>query len=226
MKRIILSLLCLLMVFSLTACGNKENEEKLEKYGYLINCVENGNYDSAEYELQRIITETKKAPYVSDEYEEIEITIDNWKDYLEIKKNVNIFTDAFDEIESVSLLNCLYLKDEYANKTVEADIAVESEYTNSSYKWLSYNVETEVMSFLETTEKEVEGYYNDSSEKMTVKSAFNYDETKGQLYKNSLTSGSSISNSLKSDGNNVKIIVKDYETIHIVRIQGTIKVYK
>ena len=86
----------------------KENEEKLEKYGYLIYCVENGNYDSAEYELQRIITETKKAPYVSDEYEEIEITIDNWKDYLEIKKNVNIFTDAFDEIESVSLLNCLY----------------------------------------------------------------------------------------------------------------------
>ena len=149
MKRIILSLLCLLMVFSLTACGNKENEEKLEKYGYLINCVENGNYDSAEYELQRIITETKKAPYVSDEYEEIEITIDNWKDYLEIKKNVNIFTDAFDEIESVSLLNCLYL-----------------------------------------------------------------------------TSGSSISNSLKIDGNDVKIIVKDYETIHIVRIQGTIKVYK
>ena len=149
MKRIILSLLCLLMVFSLTACGNKENEEKLEKYGYLINCVENGNYDSAEYELQRIITETKKAPYVSDEYEEIEITIDNWKDYLEIKKNVNIFTDAFDEIESVSLLNCLYL-----------------------------------------------------------------------------TSDSSISNSLKIDGNDVKIIVKDYETIHVVRIQGTIKVYK
>lgn len=127
----------------------KENEEKLEKYGYLIYCVENGNYDSAEYELQRIITETKKAPYVSDEYEEIEITIDNWKDYLEIKKNVNIFTDAFDEIESVSLLNCLYL-----------------------------------------------------------------------------TSDSSISNSLKIDGNDVKIIVKDYETIHVVRIQGTIKVYK
>ena len=81
--------------------------------------------------------------------EEIEITHDNWKDYLEIKKNVNIFTDAFDEIESVSLLNCLYL-----------------------------------------------------------------------------TSDSSISNSLKIDGNDVKIIVKDYETIHVVRIQGTIKVYK
>lgn len=72
----------------------------------------------------------------------IEITIDNWEDYFEVKQTVQESKNAFDEVKTIWLQHVLSLKSEYSKRLKDADIAVEFVETQVSVCSFEYNTET------------------------------------------------------------------------------------
>ena len=130
MKKAISLLLALVMCLSLAACGNaekpKQNETENDSTGVSPN--------QTEYTAP---TETEPKVQV------VEITMDNWQDYFEIKQCVegDVNTNAFDEFESVAyyIYTVFTLKEEYAEKidTDESQLAIEY---SCNYKSRSYTL--------------------------------------------------------------------------------------
>lgn len=128
MKKTISLLLALVMCLSLAACGNaekpKQNKTENDYIGVSTNQTE--NTDSTDYQTEYTApTETEPKVQV------VEITMDNWQDYFEIKQCVegDVNTNAFDEVESVGyyIYTVFTLKEEYAEKidTDESQLAIE-----------------------------------------------------------------------------------------------------
>ena len=127
MKKTISLLLALVMCLSLAACGNaekpKQNKTENDYIGVSTNQTE--NTDSTDYQTEYTApTETEPKVQV------VEITMDNWQDYFEIKQCVegDVNTNAFDEVESVGyyIYTVFTLKEEYAEKidTDESQLAI------------------------------------------------------------------------------------------------------
>ena len=140
MKKTISLLLALVMCLSLAACGNaekpKQNETENDYTGVSTNQTE--NTDSTDYQTEYTApTETEPKVQV------VEITMDNWQDYFEIKQCVegDVNTNAFDEFESVAyyIYTVFTLKEEYAEKidTDESQLAIEY---SCNYKSRSYTL--------------------------------------------------------------------------------------
>ena len=55
--------------------------------------------------------------------ETIEITLENWQDYFEVKLAATVEKNDFDEIEICFADHYVYLKSEYRDKLAEADVA-------------------------------------------------------------------------------------------------------
>lgn len=81
--------------------------------------------------------------------EKIEITMDNWNDYFEIKDiikpGVEIEKNDFDEIENIKLVGGTYfiLKEEYIKRFVSSDIAIEYNTNQAKTMLAKYNIKEE-----------------------------------------------------------------------------------
>lgn len=134
MKKWIALLLAAVLCLSLAACGNGSELEKYEKYETLINYMEAEDYESALAEMIRISgyadepegnepegsepedTQPTEAEPVA---HTVEITLDNWQEYLEINRylSVSYVTNSFDEVTDtyLKLFTILEPKEEYSN---------------------------------------------------------------------------------------------------------------
>lgn len=122
MKRIFTWILALLLLFSLTACGEKDTQKdpssdppagEESQYQHIFDWIENGEYGMAISELERLQQEAIQKENEAKGIQEITITIDNWDQYFELDWGYNNYTNAFDEITHVNKVAVIKLKDEY-----------------------------------------------------------------------------------------------------------------
>ena len=122
MKRIFTWILALLLLFSLTACGEKDVQndpppgppaEEESRYQYIFDWIENGEYGMAISELEHLQQEAIQKENEAKGIQEITITIDNWDQYFELDWGYDNYTNAFDEITHVNKVAVIKLKDEY-----------------------------------------------------------------------------------------------------------------
>ena len=170
MKRVFTLLLAAAMCFSLGACAGSGEPEKYKKYETLIDCMEAKDYDGALAEITRISEEDKDAdtPEVSQQKTtEIELTLDNWQEYFEIKQYLGSYIGKNDFDEPTEYRYFLYtffaIKEEWAENVVSCDGAIEYD-ADSSPKNVSFNAKD--MTFEITGDYEGDdcpSYYYDSS---------------------------------------------------------------
>ena len=127
MKKIVSLLLSILMMLSFSACGREETRE-------------NSNT------LQEVTLETTAATEnnTQDTIESIEITRDNWQNYLELRYMISWKYNAFDEIEGFShLYPVLALKEEYMDRKVSANTELAVGFTATRiWKCVSVDMES------------------------------------------------------------------------------------
>lgn len=138
MKKWIALLLAAVACLSLAACGQSGEAEKYKKYETLIDYMEAKDYESALAEMIRISgyadepedgdpedgePEDTEPSETEPEAHTVELTLDNWQDYLEINQylSVTYSTNSFGEVTDtyLSLYTILEPKEEYSK--VEMD---------------------------------------------------------------------------------------------------------
>lgn len=169
MKKWIALLMAAVLLLFLTACGEKPQEPSrndllVEKYQVLLNAMESENYESALYEVMRHMpteppteapetepTEPKAA------YTAVELTTDNWQEYLEFDSAVEWDYNAFGEAMRVSIVYGLRLKEEYVDRLptsedegyydmIYAPIAIEYSYRADDFRCeIDFGAETYVI---------------------------------------------------------------------------------
>ena len=204
MKKKLVLLLATLMCVSLCACGGNETSS--------------GNNTDTKTEENGGLFKTKK---------EIEITMDNWQEYFEIKAVLNDFDfekNAFDEIEDLEIEygdagTAFCLKEEYVDKFVSADIAVEI-YTNQAdgalFKWNMSTNDYE-MEYLNDYDQSVSHFY----EMVTNFSNQTYSEKMTDVECLIVPNGH-MSSLGEIDGDIVNIYVLACPNSEVTRIQGTL----
>ena len=161
MKKILSLLLAAALVLSLGACGKAENP--YEEYEELFEYLEREDYDSAmAYIRERAgVPETapQAAPTATPETQPpetqapetqptatepqpvtVEITMDNWQDYFELREYVEIKKNGFGEFDSVSLTVVLVNKDGMYPDCFLSDVTFEYALTR---KYVSMTVDPE-----------------------------------------------------------------------------------
>lgn len=96
----------------------------------------------------------------------VEITADNWQDYMEIKPFIEPRTDDFNDITDLTVGCALVLKDEYANRISASDCAIEYSLGGRYICPIEYNSTTKEFTLgaaYTKEEAEGKGYYVDSS---------------------------------------------------------------
>lgn len=108
MKKALILFLTLILCLSLCACGSSK---KYEKYDKLIEYIESGNSLAVYGEIQRLMSKNDNDE--NTELEIVELTVDNWKEYFEIRpyetKQYNDFGDLTVRQEG----HAFYLKSEH-----------------------------------------------------------------------------------------------------------------
>ncbi len=74
--------------------------------------------------------------------EVVELTADNWQNYLEIETVFRAETNAFNDIDNLWVNYALVLKDEYVSKFSGADGAFEFSFSEQTLRPIEYNVST------------------------------------------------------------------------------------
>ncbi len=74
--------------------------------------------------------------------ETVEITLDNWQEYFEIKFGANFIKNPFGEITSVESGMRIYLKPEYFNRLVSANVHFDIKATNGSTSIYNYDLKS------------------------------------------------------------------------------------
>lgn len=154
------------------------------------------------------------------EKKEIEITMDNWQEYFEIKydiETVELQKNAFDEIEDVQLRNSgtkFCLKEEYIDSFVNADIAVEINTNQAVATLIKYNFESKTYEIIECLEDNgstpfYEMVYN-CSNKTHMKEVTDFE---GELARN-------MTEFDRLEENDVYIYILMYPNSEVTRIQG------
>jgi hypothetical protein len=152
MKRIAVLLLVAVLCLSLCACGSSKELEKYKKYETLIDHLENGDYTSAHLEIDELSQSENQIQGESGSQESqkittVEITMENWQDYFELRLVAGISRDHFDEVEDTFAKWRLYLKEEYWGKVPEADVAFGYYATEACECNFSYDLDTEILSY-------------------------------------------------------------------------------
>jgi hypothetical protein len=140
MKKAILILLVLGLCLCLCACG------KYAKYDTLIGYIEAGDEENATKEFLALL-EQNKPETTEPATTTVEITMDNWQDYFELRLVADISRDHFDEVEDTFAKWRLYLKEEYWGKVPEADVAFGYYATEACECNFSYDLDTEILSY-------------------------------------------------------------------------------
>ena len=235
MKKTIVILLALVMLLSLAACGGTA-ENPYAKYEELFNYLEAKDYESAGAYIQKLAengadaqnTDTAEPSTAETEpsYTTVEITLDNWQDYFEIKPMATFNKNAFGEVEAVFRSWYFCLKESWADSVAAADVALEYSCTDGYYCWYTHNLETGEVVQGETIESsnhpnDLSGTasFNDYDLKEDRYPGFpSYLNNCSELWYDTNSTYSSI------EDNTVIAYGSAYSNIEIVRIQGTLTI--
>lgn len=233
MKRIVVFLLVLIMCLSLCACGSKVAENPYAKYEELFVYLETNDYDSANAYIQNFFgknvsqpatepieempVETEHVETEPDEnklqYRTIEITLENWQDYFELKTITVTHKNGFNEIDYFFPQLKFLVREEWADAMSDMHVVFEYRCTDSYACWFSYNMDTEELIEGEKTDHYVSDPWG------AIRTLEKDDIEYGTwLY------GNSKRETVTLDGNIAKIVADMYSTVEILRIEGTITV--
>ena len=154
----------------------------------------------------------------------IEITLDNWQEYFEIRPNTyGALYDSFGEFERLGYVNwAMFLKNDVADKVTELeDLAIEYSFRDGYFCWFEYNLDTE--EFVQknaAAEGEVDSWrkVEDSNRDLPL-SLYELRDKNGCFL---VFINDHLSESLND--NIYSFIGEAYETMEIVRIKGTITI--
>lgn len=158
MKKLLSLLLAAALVLSLGACGKEENP--YAKYEELFEYMEREDYDSAMAYIREMAGESETEPQTASATEAetepettetqpsetepqpvtVEITMDNWQEYFELREYVEIKKNGFGEFEEVSVCYALVNKDGMSPECSLSDVTFEYALTR---KYVSMTVDPE-----------------------------------------------------------------------------------
>ena len=140
MKQAMSLILALILCLSLCACGN---QEKYKKYDTLIGYIEAGDEENATKEFLALL-EQNKPETTEPATTTVEITMDNWQEYFEIRPYEEKQYNAFGEQTNRFTGEGLYLKEEYLSRLTTTAV-------NGAFKlavtrqWCEYDEENDVL---------------------------------------------------------------------------------
>ena len=234
MKKLIALLLAAGMCLSLTSCVTSSNKALIS------------GYESRIAELEEIIREYEKAQNTGSGNENtespgtdpqetepretepkknktIELTLDNWKDYFEIRPTTDgpVYS-SFGDFERLSYINwAMFLKDDIADKVISLDdAAIEYSFRDGYFCWFEYNFDTGVLSQKDAaTDEEVGGDWRKVEDASRQTNIWKQDDGRGSFL---VFIQDNISETL--NGNIYSFIGQAYGTMEIIRIKGTITI--
>ena len=144
------------------------------------------------------------------DHNDILLTVDNWRDYFELRTGEEFSDDAFGDLERIHLYQYMVVKEEYADKVMIADVAVEMAVTGQRTN-ISVNPEARSYSLGEVIED-----VKLNSEIITLDHELSI-PVFGNNYIN-------IKDNLDPDSLNSKTVIwiPSLESIEMLRIKGTI----
>ena len=105
--------------------------------------------------------------------ERIELTVDNWQDYLEFRDDIRENRNAFNEIESLSWQKVLTVKDEYRDRLIRGNAAVEFTRGNYVAKRVTYHPSDGSFTVEDTDENPDNILWGSADESWTEMTTFN-----------------------------------------------------
>ena len=203
MKKRFSLLVAILMIISLAACGGEKKTES--------NTIPKNN---TQVDAEGRITEATKNS-AEGLPTEIEITLDNWRDYLEMKYMVGWDYNAFDEIEGYSYIYpVLALKEEYMGGTISSNTELSVEFTATEiWRTASADIESKTYEWGEESGVKEKEEVNDTAKF--------YAEGLGSNKRILNDGGIVILNPFSKQGKGV-VSYPYYENFNITRIEGTI----
>lgn len=155
MRKILCFILALVLCLALCACGNQENP--YEKYAELFNMLENENYDSAMLYIENLKgnngdgdSDSDTANDGDEQLETVEITLDNWQEYFELREYTKWYVNAFGEYDGCSNYYLIMNKDD--NEPFDGSIAVEFTYYTDKMPY-TVDVEAGTVEYGESVER-------------------------------------------------------------------------
>ena len=112
------------------APATSKGEEMYEKYKELIDALEAKDYEKAKEYVTSLMPEP----------EEVTLTVDNWSDYFEVRKEDTFDKDAYGVNLTESTKYLFELKPEYENAVLN-NVVIGFEYENKCYKVVNLNKE-------------------------------------------------------------------------------------
>ena len=232
MKKLLSLLLAAALVLSLGACGKEANP--YEKDEELFEYLEREDYDSAMAYIRELAGESETEPQTASATEAetepettetqpsetepqpvtVEITMDNWQEYFELREYVEIKKNGFGEFEKVSVYYALVNKDGMSPECNLSDVTMEFSYTKK-YVSMSVDLENGTITYGADRGKDP---YGDYSGVTTMQSAGNYI---GEYYMNRY--GQFVASSWTYEPSEDQFSVLD--TFEILRIAGTFVYY-
>ena len=227
MKKLLSLLLAAALVLSLGACGKEANP--YEKYEELFEYMEREDYDSAMAYIRELAGESETEPQTASATEAetepettetepqpvtVEITMDNWQEYFELKEYVEIKKNGFGEFEKVSVYYALVNKDGMSPECNLSDVTMEFSYTKK-YVSMSVDLENGTITYGADRGKDPYGDYTGVT---TMQSAGNYI---GEYYMNRY--GQFVASSWTYEPSEDQFSV--LATFEILRIAGTFVYY-
>ena len=213
MKKWIALLLAAVLCLSLAACGGKEETSGNDTQGQQIS-----------QNIEQMDNEPSEAESSEPEVKTIEITMDNWQEYFEIRPNTHgVLRNSFGEFERLDYVNwALFLKSDGTQRvTGMEDVAIEYRFTDGYYSWFTYNFDTgEFLLQDAATAEECAGYpaLDDMNRDLSISYGSVSDENGSFLvfihhhYQESVTD------------NIYSFIGEAWGTMEMVRVKGTITV--
>lgn len=139
MKKLFFLLLVAAMCFSLVACAQTEANNNEVQEQEAQNSEQMGTSDNETQNTEQDDTQQSEA---EPQEKTIELTLDNWQEYLEINQylSVSYLTNAFDEVTStdLQLFTLLEPKEEYSNYKVDVSVEYNMDYCVSD---IIYNLD-------------------------------------------------------------------------------------
>lgn len=234
MKKLITLLLAAIMCLSLTSCVTHSNGGTIAGYESII-----AGYESKIAELEDIIRGYEKTQNTGSgngntefpgtdpqetepkNYKTIELTIDNWQDYFEIRPAAHgAHYNSFGEFEYLSYASwALFPKKDIEGKIVSIDdAAMKYNLHDGYYCWFEYNLDTETFVQKNAATEEETGDTRNIDD-ITDR------DTKIWMNKDGIVLARiyfCLSESL--NGNIYSFIGEAYGTIEVTRIKGTITI--
>lgn len=171
MKKLLSLLLALVLCLSLCACGGSAELEKYQKYETLINYLEAEEYENAYYELLRLSQGAQGTQGTEQEEKElvtVDITLDNWQEYFEIRPYEECFYNDFGDLTGQNNGYAFYLKSEHLSRLAEAGPQLPDGSVDVSFK---VGLMVEYREYDQETKTFVEGgkIYSTEEEELVVK---------------------------------------------------------